>query len=73
LKSQALGRDCLKLSEEYLEQRNWAGPSDFSAWRAEAVQQVEEAVAKVQRERAPDPFEENWIALSEKHLGEGNE
>lgn len=72
LKSQPLGRDCLKLSEEYLEQRNWAGPSDFSAWRAEAVQQVEDAVAQVQRERAPDPFEENWTALSEKHLGEGN-
>lgn len=73
LKRQPLGRDCLKLSEEYLEQRNWAGPADFSTWRAEAVQQVEEAVAQVQRERAPDPFEENWTALSEKHLGEGNE
>lgn len=73
LKNLPIGRDCLKMSEEYLEQRNWAGASDFSAWRAEAVQQVEEAVAKVQRESVPDPFEESWSALSEKHLGEGNE
>jgi len=73
LKNLPIGRDCLKLSEEYLEQRNWAGASDFSSWRTEAVQQVEEAVAKVQRESVPDPFEEDWSALSEKHLGEGNE
>lgn len=73
LKQLPMGRDCLKVSEEYLGQQNWAAASDISAWRAEAVQQVEEAVAKVQRERAPDPFEENWSALSEQRFNEGNE
>jgi pyruvate dehydrogenase E1 component alpha subunit/2-oxoisovalerate dehydrogenase E1 component alpha subunit len=73
LRSLPLGRDCLKVSEEFLRQQNWAEASEFSAWRAEAIHQVEEAVATVQRENAPDPFEENWSALSEKHLGEGNE
>ncbi len=37
----------------------------------EAVQEVEEAVATVQREPGPDPFKENWCALASKHLSEG--
>lgn len=73
LKNLPMGRDCLKLSEDHLRQQNWAEPSDLSAWRTEAVQRVEEAVATAQREPTPDPFQENWSALSEKHLCEGNE
>jgi hypothetical protein len=43
----------------------------IAAWRTEAVQKVEEAVAMVQREPGPDPFKENWCAMASKHLSEG--
>jgi hypothetical protein len=34
----------------------------------EAARQVDEAVATVQREPAPDPYAEDWSALASKHL-----
>jgi len=71
LKSSPVGRDCLKVAEEELQRRNWADAKTISSWRAESVQKVEEAVATVQREAGPDPFKENWCALSSKHLSEG--
>lgn len=70
LKNSPLGRDCLKVAEEYLLQQNWANTTELATWRSDAVQQVEEAVAKVQREPAPDPFAEDWTTLSSKHLAE---
>ncbi len=71
LKSSPVGRDCLKVAEEELQCRNWADANTIAAWRAECVQKVEEAIAIVQREPGPDPFKENWCALSSKHLSEG--
>ena len=71
LKSSPVGRDCLKVAEEELQRRNWADAKTISSWRAESVQKVEEAVATVQREAGPDPFKENWCALSSIHLSEG--
>jgi len=71
LKNSPLSRDCLKLAEEHLLRQNWAARADVETWRAEAVSTVEEAVAKVQREPAPDPFAEEWTALSSPHLCEG--
>jgi len=45
----------------------------LSEWRNEAVQKVEEAIAKVQREPGPDPYKEDWCALASKHLSEGHQ
>lgn len=73
LKSSPLGRDCLKVAEEEAQCRNWADAQAMAGWRSEAVQKVEEAIALVQREAAPDPFKENWCALASKHLSEGYE
>lgn len=72
LKNSPLGRDCLKVSEEYLLQQGWADTVALASWRNEVVQKIEETLARVQREPLPDPFAENWTALSEKHLCEGN-
>jgi pyruvate dehydrogenase E1 component alpha subunit/2-oxoisovalerate dehydrogenase E1 component alpha subunit len=69
-KASSLGRDCLKISEEMLIQESWASAATIAGWRNEAVQQVETAVATVQREPAPNPFDEDWSAISSKHLGE---
>lgn len=66
-------RDCLKTAEEDLLRRNWADAESVAAWRAEAVRKVEEDVAIVQREASPDPYKEDWSALSSRHLGEGHD
>ena len=68
LKQLPIGRDCLKVAEEQLLQQRWADASAIEAWRSEAARIVEEAVATVQREPAPDPYQEDWGALSSGHL-----
>jgi TPP-dependent pyruvate/acetoin dehydrogenase alpha subunit len=71
LKTAPHGLDCVRLAEEHILRQRLAEPGELEAWRAEAVQQVEEAVATVQREPGPDPYKETWCALSSKHLSEG--
>jgi len=73
LKNSPLGRDCVKVAESVLSDQDWADTALLAAWREEAVQAVEEVVAKVQREPAPDPYKEDWCALASKHLSEGHE
>jgi TPP-dependent pyruvate/acetoin dehydrogenase alpha subunit len=73
LKASPAGRDCLKTAERYLLERRWTDAATLAAWRQEIVLEVEEAVAKVQREGAPDPYREEWSALATRELGEGME
>jgi pyruvate dehydrogenase E1 component alpha subunit/2-oxoisovalerate dehydrogenase E1 component alpha subunit len=73
LKSSPLGRDCLKVAEEELQRRGWADAGTIAKWRSEVALTIEQAVARVQREPGPDPFRENWCALSSRHLSEGRE
>jgi acetoin:2,6-dichlorophenolindophenol oxidoreductase subunit alpha len=70
LKASPLGRDCLKAAEEHLLREGWGGRMDLESWHEEAARQVDEAIAKVQREPTPDPFKENWCALASRHLHE---
>ena len=72
LKQSPLGRDCLNVAEAFLLQAGWADRPALQSWREEASRRVEEAVAKVQREPTPDPFKEEWYALSSKPLHEGH-
>jgi hypothetical protein len=60
----------LKLAEEYLLQQKWGDAKLIEGWRREFQQTIEEVVAKVQREAGPDPFKENWQAISSSHLVE---
>jgi pyruvate dehydrogenase E1 component alpha subunit/2-oxoisovalerate dehydrogenase E1 component alpha subunit len=73
LKASPIGRDCLKVAEEFLLHQKWMDAAQLAALRNELVHEVEEAVAKVQREPAPDPFTEEWRAISTGHLNEGHE
>jgi len=73
LKNSPLGRDCLKVAEEELVRQSWANAETLAAWRSEAAGKIEPAVAQVQREPGPDPFRENWCALSTRHLLEGGQ
>ncbi len=71
LKDSALGADCLALAENEILEKKWGTPDEMADWKAEAAQQVEEVVAKVQREAAPDPSDEDWSALSTFRLRDG--
>ena len=69
-KNSPLGRDCLKVAEEFLLHNKFADTAQLAVWRSEAIREIEEAVAQAQREPAPDPYEEKWSALSSEHLNE---
>jgi len=73
LKNSPIGRDCLKVAEEYLLGQKWSDAARLATWRSEIVSEIEEAVGQVQREPTPDPFAENWSAISSEHLNEGRE
>jgi pyruvate dehydrogenase E1 component alpha subunit/2-oxoisovalerate dehydrogenase E1 component alpha subunit len=73
LKTSPVGRDCLKVAEEFLLRQKWMDAAQLAALRSRLAQEVEEAVAQVQREPAPDPFAENWCAVSTERLNEGHE
>jgi pyruvate dehydrogenase E1 component alpha subunit/2-oxoisovalerate dehydrogenase E1 component alpha subunit len=64
LKLGPLGRDCLRISEEFLIKKGWASAEQIARWRAEAKNEVDVTAAKVQREPPPDPAEEDWKAVS---------
>jgi len=70
VKQSPVGRDCINVAEEHLSRMNWADRATIASWRGEAQQQVEEAIAKVQREPAPDPYAEDWCAIHSRHLVE---
>jgi len=70
LRQSLVGRDCLKVAEDFLLKQRWAEPGAVEGWRSEVAQRVEEAVARVQREPGPDPYKEDWCPLACKHLND---
>jgi acetoin:2,6-dichlorophenolindophenol oxidoreductase subunit alpha len=73
LKTEPFARDCMKVTEENLLRQQWVDARTLEEWRNEVVQKVEDAVATVQREAGPDPYQEKWQALSSAHLVEGQD
>jgi pyruvate dehydrogenase E1 component alpha subunit/2-oxoisovalerate dehydrogenase E1 component alpha subunit len=71
LKASPVGRDCLVVAEDRAQNLGWLSSEELARWREEMLSQVEEAVALVQREPGPDPFKEDWRALSTASLTEG--
>jgi len=70
LKKSALGRDCLKVAEDFLLAQKLADAAQLGVWRSEAIREIEDAVALAQREPTPNPFTEKWSALASGHLDE---
>ncbi len=58
------------IAEEELLKSNQATAEELAAWRNETKQEIELITARVLREPPPDPYEEDWAALSTKHLGD---
>ena len=68
-----VGDPAERVAEDYLRQQGWADTAALDGWRADAVRKVEEAIAQVQREPAPDQFQEDWCALATRRLAELHE
>ena len=73
LKKSPLGRDCMQVAEEFLLREKWINTSQLAGMREEIVHEIEAAVAQVQREPSPDPFAEEWRAISSENLQEGGQ
>ena len=72
LKTAPVGRDCLKVAEDFLLANKLTDAAQIAVWRSDALREIEDAVAQAQNEPAPDPFTEDWEALSTKRLIEGH-
>ena len=70
LKASPVGRDCLKIAEEFQLGQKWTDAAALERLRGEVVREIEAAVAQAQREPVPDPFTEDWCAISSRHLSE---
>lgn len=66
-----LGRDCLRVAEDQMLAGKWADESSLRGFLEDAQRQTDEAVATTTREPQPDPNQEDWCALSSRHLREG--
>jgi len=64
LRDSLMGRDCLEVGASQIIEDGLATAEEIEAWRKEAVEEVQEAVATAQRERGPDPYKEDWRATS---------
>jgi TPP-dependent pyruvate/acetoin dehydrogenase alpha subunit len=68
LRSSQVGRDCLKVAEDFILEQNWASAEEISGWKAEVKNEIDDTALRVRREPTPDPAEEEWCAISEKRL-----
>ena len=59
-----MGRDCLEVGRGQMIEGDFADEAEISNWEKEAAEKVQEAVAIAQRERGPDPYREDWKAVS---------
>jgi pyruvate dehydrogenase E1 component alpha subunit/2-oxoisovalerate dehydrogenase E1 component alpha subunit len=73
LKAAPLGRDCLKVAEASMLEKEWADATSLANWREDAVKKIEDTVAQVQREPGIDPYKQDWSALASKHLLEASD
>lgn len=58
------GRDCVEVALRQLVENEFASVEEILAWQDEVAEEVQRAVAQAQQESAPDPYQEDWTALS---------
>jgi acetoin:2,6-dichlorophenolindophenol oxidoreductase subunit alpha len=58
------GRDCIEVATRQLVQNHLATADEILAWQDQFAEEVQRAVAQAQQEDTPDPYKENWTALS---------
>lgn len=65
------GRDCLLVAQQQALDLGWASAVEIDEWYKEARREVDKAQAQASKEPTPDPYRENWRALSTTGLVEG--
>lgn len=63
-KASPLGRDCIQAARAQALAHGWMNEEEISALETEVAEIVRAAVATAQQEHGPDPFTEEWRALS---------
>lgn len=58
------GRDCIEVAMRQLVEHGIAAVDEILAWQEQFADEVQRAVAQAQQEPVPDPYHENWTALS---------
>lgn len=67
----SVARDCLAVAEQFARDHGWLNAAELRELNEEIRRNVDQTLAKVSNEPAPDPFKENWHALSSADLVEG--
>jgi pyruvate dehydrogenase E1 component alpha subunit/2-oxoisovalerate dehydrogenase E1 component alpha subunit len=58
------GRDCIEVAMRQLVENNFATVDEILVWQDQFSDEVQRAVAQAQQEAVPDPYHEDWTALS---------
>ena len=58
------GRDCIEIAMRQLIENEIATVDEITQWQDESAEEVQRAVAQAQQEEVPDPYTEDWTALS---------
>lgn len=64
VKESHYGRDCLQVAARQLIEGGLSTAEEITAWQEQITDQVQRAVAQAQQEHAPDPYLDDWSALS---------
>ncbi len=64
-------RDCIDVAAKFAVQQGWVTEEELVRQMEGIRRLVDQTVAKVSKEPVPDPFKENWQALSTSELVEG--
>jgi pyruvate dehydrogenase E1 component alpha subunit/2-oxoisovalerate dehydrogenase E1 component alpha subunit len=72
LRQANVGRDCLEVGATQLIGSDLATREEITAWTKEAQAEVEAALNIAQREKGPDPADEDWRAISTERLVDGH-
>src|SRR5881296_3767907 len=68
IKREPFARDCLKVAEQTISDRNLLDAETLAEWRRNAVTQVDQAIATAQKEAPPEGDKEDWCAISVRDL-----
>ena len=58
------GQDCIEVAMRQLLENHFASTDEIIAWQDQIADEVQRAVAQAQQEAVPDPYQEDWTALS---------
>lgn len=58
------GRDCIDVGKQQLIAKGWLTETELDQWESDAKEAVQVAVKLAQKEDGPNPYTEEWTALS---------